>query len=300
MDTRTEWTRLGWQGISLDMPADWCPSRLEGSHANGYLQVDDETKPRLELRWGTLGRKALPAEALVEDYLKQTRKKLGRRAADATCTRGRYVPTLSGVDHEAFTWRGDFNAHSLLMVCPDTRRMVHVRVFFEAKELKALTRRIFGSVSTASEDGRDDWSVFGMHFRVSRSWQLGRSLMRTGSLQFFFTDGQDDLEVARVSLASMALRKGGLDAWIAGFFAKVLRRFQAGTREDVFRGHPAVRCEGRMRLGGIPFGIFRGRRHVTILTWHCEADDKIYAVRMVTRKPSDPRVDLCAGTIECG
>ncbi|NQT85214.1 hypothetical protein HQ560_00525 [bacterium] len=295
-----EWTRLGWHGIGFDMPADWCPGRLEGGYASGYLRVEDETTARLELRWETPKRKAEPAKALVDDYLKQTRKKLGRQAGQAKVARDRYVANLGDVDHEAFTWRGDFNAHSLLMVCPETRRVVHLRVFFADDELKSLTRRVFDSLSTRSEDGRDDWSVFGMQFRVARAWTLERSALRTGSLQFFFSDGRDDLEVARVSLASLALRQGGLEGWVGGFFKKALRRFYTATRQDVFRGHEALWCEGKRGLNAAPFGIFRGRRYVTALAWRCERDDKIYAVRMVTRTPSDPRVELCAGSVVCG
>jgi len=295
-----EWTRLGWHGIVFEMPADWCPGRLEGNHANGYLRVEDETKARLEVRWETLKGKALSARELVDDYLKQTRRKLGRGAAVPTVARDRYVADLGDVDHEAFTWRGDFSAHSLLMVCPETRRVVHLRVFFDDDDLKSITRRVFGSLSTHSEDGRDDWCVFGMQFRVARAWTLQSSELRTGSLQFHFSDGRDELEVARASLASMILEQGTLTDWLQGFFAKALKRYQVTVREDVFRGHPAAWCEGRRGVGAVPFGIFRGRPYVTALAWHCEKDDKIYAVRMVTPRPSDPRVAQCAGTVVCG
>ena len=52
-----EWTRLAWQGIAFDTPADWCPGQLQGSFETGYLRVEDELNIRLELRWEPLGRR---------------------------------------------------------------------------------------------------------------------------------------------------------------------------------------------------------------------------------------------------
>mgnify|MGYP001214697969 CR=1 FL=1 len=97
------WARLGWHGIALDVPGDWCPGGLEGDYAAGYLRVEDEMRVRLELRWETAGRSVLPASAFVDNFLKETRKKLPRAAPEPVIDRGRAVKELAGLDHEAFT-----------------------------------------------------------------------------------------------------------------------------------------------------------------------------------------------------
>jgi hypothetical protein len=300
MEGPAAWSRLGWQGITFDVPADWCPARLEGDFANGYLRVEDEWNVRLELRWETLRRRVPSASQLVDNYLRQTQRKLGRRAPKPTVNRDRCVPQLGDTDHEVFTWRGAFNAHSLLLVCPETKRAVHLRVFFETgKELRELTRRVFASVATTSEDGRNEWNVFGLGFRVARSWRLESSALRTGCLQFVFSDDRDVLDVVRLSLATMLLGERPLGAWFGEFFAKALRRYRYQTHAGEYRGHPAVRVEGTMRPRARPLGLLRRKLHVTGLAWHCKADDRLFAIRVVSREAGDGRTEACADTISC-
>ena len=71
---------MRWHGIAFDMPSEWCPGRFEGDFANGYVRVEDETEIRLELRWETAGRRVAKASTLVDNYVKQVRKKTRRDA----------------------------------------------------------------------------------------------------------------------------------------------------------------------------------------------------------------------------
>jgi len=300
MKGSTRWARLGWHGISFDVPEDWAPGRLEGDFANGYLRVEDETSIRLELRWETAGRRLPAASTFVDNYLRQTRKKVRRKVGEPSVDRGRAIKGLEGVDHEAFTWRGGFNAHSLLLVAPESRRVVHLRLFFEeGRERKALARHIFGSVRAAARDGMNEWAVFGLRFEAPAAWRLEQSSLRTGCLQFLFRDGADELEMVRQSLAEMTLRKEGLDGWFRGFFAKALRGFGCTASACEYRGHPAVRWAGTLRLRVRPLGLFRPRRRLTALAWHCAEADKIFAVRGVTRVQGEPQVERCADSIAC-
>ena len=294
------WVRLGWQGISLDVPEDWCPGSLEGDHANGYLRVEDETHVRLELRWETAGRGPASASRLVDAYLKQTRKKLPRGLPDPVVDRGRAVKELAGLDHEVFTWRGSFCAHSLVALAAESRRVLHVRVFFqEGNDYKALARRIFGSVGLEPRDGLVEWAVFGFRFGVPDTWRLEHSALRTGSLQFLFRAGSDTLEVVRQSLAAITLATSPLEQWLRGTFAKGLRGFRCASQPGRYRDHDAVRCGGELNLRARPLAVFRRRRYATALAWQCEETDKLFALRCETSQPDDPRVERCADSIVC-
>lgn len=295
------WSRLGWQGIAFDVPAEWCPGQLQGDWAGGYLRVEDELSIRLELRWESLRGRRLPdASALVDNFLRQTAKKRRRGEAKPEVVRGRSVPALGAFDHEVFTWRGAFNAHSLLVVCPATARAVHVRVFFEPKdELKSITRRIFASVTTGPHDGQCEWSVFDLAFRLAANWRLETSSLRTGCLQLAFRDGREELEVSRFSLAELVLRKASFEQWFEGAFAKPLKRFRRELDEASYRGHAALWCEGVMRTRSRPLGLLRRKRYLTALAWLCPEADKLFVVRAVADAPDDPRVRECADTVEC-
>ena len=298
MEGQEQWAPLGWQGIGLVVPSTWCPGRLEGDFANGYLRVEDESDVRLELRWETAGRRAPPATKLVDKYVKQLRKKCRRSTPEAQVVRDMAVRRLAHLDHEAFTWQGEFSAHSLIAVCPETRRVVHVRVFFrEGETRKSLARRIFGSLSTAPEDGQVEWSAFGFRFRVPSSWRLEESGLRTGCLRFVFKIDNDELEVVRFSLAEMLLREVPLAKWFADTFRKGLRKYRYETRSADYRGCPAVRCEGVMRMMARPMGFFRRKRRLAALAWHGQDIDKILVVRIVTATPNDPQLEAVAGSM---
>lgn len=292
-----EWGRFGWHGIALDMPSDWCPGRFEGDFANGYVRVEDETEIRLEVRWETAGRRVSKASKLVDNYIKQVRKKTRRQDPNPEVDRDRCVKRLAHLDHEVFTWRGAYNAHSVLAVCPDTRRVVHLRVFFEDDELRHLTRRVFASLTTGPKDGKAEWNAFGFGFVVGDDWKLDTSGLRTGCLQFVFNRDSDELEVTRFSLAGMLLRETDLDTWFRRTFHKALRKFRYETHADDYCGYRALRCRGVMKLTARPFGLFRRRRHVTALAWHDTHADKVAVVRIVTTTANDPQVEAIAGSI---
>jgi hypothetical protein len=298
MEGPTRWARLAWQGFSVELPDDWCPGQLAGDFANGYARVEDETRVRLELRWESPGRRVPSASELVDNYLTQAAKK-ARGQPKPQVVRDRFVPELRDLDHEVFTWRGGPNAHSLVAVCPEPTRLVHLRVFFEDDDLKSATRRIFGSFRSTPEDGLNEWSIFGLSFRAAASWRLEQSALRTGCLQLTFSDDRDELEVARVSLAEMVLRKSSLEKWLAGFLERALSRFRWEARPAEHRGHKAVRVEGVSRASARPLGLFRRKRCLTALAWHCEPMDKVFVVRLVADKPSDPRASACAESIPC-
>jgi len=303
MKQQEQFARLAWHGIAVDVPEEWCPASLEGTFDSGYLRVEDETQVRLELRWESPGRTPPPAADLVDGYLKQARKKLPRGSPEPAVDRGRSVPGLGHLDHEAFTWRGGFNAHSLLVVAPEPRRVVHVRVFFsdEEKHHRSLARRIFASLRLGPRDGQYEWAAFGLRFGVPQDCRLERSSLRTGCLQFVFqAGGGDQLEVVRQSLAEITLRKATLEQWLRGVFAKPLRSFRCAPLGDgAYRGHEAVRLAGEVSLRARPLAVLRRRRHATVLGWHCPQADKLFAIRCESAVPGDPRVAACAGSITC-
>lgn len=282
----------------MDVPATWCPGRLEGDYANGYLRVEDEEAVCLEVRWETAGRRVPPASKLVDKYLKQLRKKTRRSSRDADVVRDMAIRRLNHLDHEAFTWNGEFAAHSVLAVCSETHRVVHVRVFFqEGKTRKSLARKIFGSLTTAPDDGQTEWSAFGFAFRLPSAWRLEESGLRTGCLRFLFADDNDQLEVVRFSLAGMLLRATPFTRWFRETFRKALKKYRFDLTTTEYRDCPAVRCEGVMRSMARPLGLFRRKKRLTALVWHDAATDKIHVVRLVTTTVDDPQLEAVAASI---
>ena len=46
-----DWVKFGWQGVSMELPANWELGGLSGDYNNGYVRMDDEDMPRMELKW---------------------------------------------------------------------------------------------------------------------------------------------------------------------------------------------------------------------------------------------------------
>ena len=44
------WTKFGWAGIVTELPEEWEISGLSGDQKEGYLRLEDEFMPRLELK----------------------------------------------------------------------------------------------------------------------------------------------------------------------------------------------------------------------------------------------------------
>ena len=51
------WTTFGWAGITLSIPDSWEIAGISGDQKAGYLRLDDENMPRLELKWSESKRK---------------------------------------------------------------------------------------------------------------------------------------------------------------------------------------------------------------------------------------------------
>ena len=63
-----ETTVIGWQGITAWVPADWMLAGVGGDRRQGYLRVDYERMPRLQVKWA---RRHIDLERKREEYIKR-------------------------------------------------------------------------------------------------------------------------------------------------------------------------------------------------------------------------------------
>ena len=70
------WTKFGWAGIVTELPEEWEISGLSGDQKEGYLRLEDEFMPRLELKWSVAKSKRRNPDlhAVLDDYFKIIRK----------------------------------------------------------------------------------------------------------------------------------------------------------------------------------------------------------------------------------
>ncbi|MGB9596817.1 MAG: hypothetical protein ACPL7B_11095, partial [Candidatus Poribacteria bacterium] len=69
-----DFVRFGWQGITMEIPSNWELSALSGDYDNGYIRMDDENSPRMELKWSKLREKKPDLQKILDEYFKGMRK----------------------------------------------------------------------------------------------------------------------------------------------------------------------------------------------------------------------------------
>ena len=62
---------FAWQGWELALPARWNPVKLEGDYARGYALIADMHRPRLGLRWSSVGTKSFDAAAWAKRAMRE-------------------------------------------------------------------------------------------------------------------------------------------------------------------------------------------------------------------------------------
>jgi hypothetical protein len=272
------WRRFGWQGVSLDTPADWDLRQFHGTRKKGYVRLSDPSLGRAEMRWERPGRDAR-FEKLADRVVRQIEK---TRTLDVDRHTG--MVELDKKDTETFTChprrRGktrEAASYNLLSLCRECGRLVLLRIAFARGEnIKRLTRKVFASLQDHSYDGTEVWAAYDLECAVPETVTLDQCLMYPGSTDFRFRRRHDRIDVGRIALASMILGRTSMEDWFKSFARKRFKKVRYTTEEAELKGHPGLVIRGRLRgLGALaPRLVFR-QRYLCRL-WHCEPSDKLY------------------------
>lgn len=296
---------IGWQGVTARIPAEWNLGALGGDVRSGYLRVDDEHQPRLEVKWSNAG---VNLDQALTRYLGQLTKK-ARRADKVEITRDtRLVSNRQqpGKRLECFSWQSHSQqAHGLIWRCEHCRRTLIVQVLgSRAEELAPLARGVLGSLEDHERDGCYTWALYGFCVDVPKEFELMRQKLMAGYLDLQFEQGRRRLRVTRWGMAQMALGARSVPHWVE---IEYLRRRDVHWRAFPLQqeGHPAAGLGGERRR---PFHWLRKQaeyllrfRSAIIFSgkvWYCEPSNRLYAVEEVHARDRAcwPRV---ADSIRC-
>jgi len=276
------WFRFGWQGVGLDVPADWDLTRFDGTRAKGYARLADPDVVRIELRWDRPKRSA-GFEAVADRAFQRLAKQ-----GDVDVERRTGLAELEGKDTETFTCRPakgkGSSSYNMISVCRECGRSVMVRVLFQPGEnIKAIVRRVLGSLQDHSYDGADAWGAHGMQFAVPETMELDKGLIYPGSVDFRFLSGKDRLGAGRVALASIILKNTTLEDWFRSFARKRFKKIRYESEEAEIRGHPGLELRGRLKgIGALVPRLVRRQRFLCRL-WHCDVSDKLFYFAVLAR-----------------
>jgi hypothetical protein len=279
---------IGWQGIFARVPDDWKLGAVGGDGKSGYLRVDDERMPRLQIRW-TASR--IDLQKKREEYAKRLERGKRRRPTGLVVDREAKVLSARSKpkkDLLGFAWRGPQCGMGVLWNCEVCGRGLIAQVSWAPEErLHDVARAVLGSIEDHDEGGWRAWALDGIAFLVPDTYQLGKWRWLTGYLEMNFQQGRRKLKVARWGMVPQLLGGASLSEWYRRHSA-ARREVRPRTQEVVLKGHDGVAAWGGVRglgtmLRSLAVRAIRRQpvNQFAAVVWHCPESNRLYQVEAV-------------------
>jgi hypothetical protein len=297
----SDWVRFGWQGISCLAPPDWSLGAIGGEYKQGYLRLDDGSRPRLEVRWN---KQEADLSRTVDKYLKSLGKprrglKLRRNPAIAVKRDVRIVSQRAKPNKrmEGFAWSEGEGLHcaGVIWICKDCGRTVIAQVrSYGKEEVEALAREVLTTLEDHAEEGRNIWALYGLESEVPEGYALKSQSLMAGYLELAFLKGKRKLRISRWGLAENMLANTDLKEWFETRLARSKREIRWQAQAAALKNHVGLEITGFTRK--IPQQLQRlaltGARRMLGKkaplpaeglgkVWYCPESNRIYLVECV-------------------
>lgn len=240
-----------WQGLRLEVPAEWEILRFRKDHAAGFLLWAGRYGYRFQLSWQR-GSSARDADEVCADFIGKAR--LDGVAGKTRRLAGRRWAGVETRHPDRREWR------FFQLLTPG--RCLLEAVFVDAdQEEPAQVDSILGSIGAAEPglDGALPWRVFGMDLEVPKGFPVARCDILPASATLVFREGGEqplELTFSRVGMVPHWL-KGNLQGWWDARWKDRGSRIRVAKAVDT--GWGTVLLEERHML---PEGAFRRVRPV--------------------------------------
>jgi len=295
----TAWTDFGWQAIHFDVPKGWELGAVSGDFNAGYFRLDDEDMVRLEVKWEKSKGK-LTIGKVVEKHLDEVSKEARKQGIRWSSKRNLKLAKLDGFDYEIFSFRGGVSTIGLVARCHTCERALFIRIFHRAGEpIRNVARRTFETLRCHAKDGKTHWHFYDFEFDIPEPLRLDKHSLKTGRLELLFKKKQTEMELVRISLASVVLGQKDLGTWFTDFYDKKLQGYRLKQRKGKVRGHGCLVYEGEPLFARRIRTLFSGRHKLYACTWRCDKSDKLYIFRTTSRSHEQEKLNRFVETINC-
>ena len=281
-------TPIGWQGVSVRTPADWTLSAVGGDHRTGYLRVDDERMPRLQVKWS---RGHVDLERKLKEYVKRlTVGKRKRRTGLTVDLEAKVISHRSKPKKElvTFAWRGPQCGMGALWNCEVCRRAVIAQVSWQPQErLHEVAREVLGSLEDHGIGKWEMWGVDGFAFLAPESYGLDKWKRMTRYLEVTLRNREAYLKAARWGMVPLVLSGRSLREWYDDLNRR-RRDVRWQAQEMEVKGHEAVAAWGERRrvAGGLRKGLARAFRRSPAINfaacaWRCPESNRLFLAESI-------------------
>lgn len=300
MSDKSRRTLVGWQGVTVEVPADWSLAAISGDEKSGYFRVDSAGTLAVEAKWSKApGQVDLTSR--LEAYLNDLRKKSRKR-------RVTFDHKIKSKDAGAlaFSWHADRKAQGRLWRCDECGRILIAQVSGAAKDDVAGTASyVLPSVTDHSEDGWRTWAMYDLVAEVPPGYRLEKHRLMAGYLQLVFRKRNNGLVIERWGLANVALKKCSLTEWFRERMARDLRRYRYSIEELPSEPERAIQAVGRragvcqaLKSVGEILRLRKPAVYLDCYAWVCEESNKIFSVQSM-HSSNEQVLDAVLERVEC-
>ncbi len=292
----SDWTLFAWHGLKLEVPLEWNPGKITGDSNAGSVRLDDPTLARLEIEWKDARgdeRVAPIVDRFVDGLAQSARKEKKRIDIDRSPEAG-WIDLPDARSPVFFSWQAEHLVHALVFYSPPSDRLLFVRIRTRPDEdARDSISRILNSIRDTSPEGHRTWALYDLVCSSPPLFALETYELKSGHLRLCFQHGQNMLQVDRLSLARVLLKRRTLLEWYQEFFRKSLRQVNLDVLETGVGNHPGLQIRGKPKsrwrglLMPLPFWNVRPRLNMEARVWTCSHGNKIYVVHTYYKKQKD-------------
>ena len=312
---------MGWQGVTLQTPAEWNLVAYGGDPKMGTLRIDNSNEPGqgalgIELRWSQVKGKITDAdlEKRLDQYFVGITKS-AKRQKIITETKSKTLLEPKRPERDAirsFQWRADRKGIGRIWHCKECGRLTIAQVVGGPRdEFASMAGDVLASMECHSpEIGWRTWSLYDLSTEVPTDFALkGQPQLMNIYVQLAFQRGQsqDTLTIEQWGVANVQLRGAYLDEWFRSKNAKLEPMLRYDASEAEAQDHPALALVGRRT--GVNYWASQGisqvgklqmpATHYAARIWECPETNKIYLVQSFTRRAEPDLLEQVVARTRC-
>jgi hypothetical protein len=269
---------FAWDGMAMVVPRGWDPAVLQ----KGYLRLEDDRRPTLELRW-----RFSPAKTSIQEIARAYISRLEISLA------GSRVPGLGAGEQSRVTdsyevapfavEAGEMIFRGAVILCRRCRRVAVLQVGVpQAEDALSMTARIVSSFRDYHSSNWVPWALFDIEADLPGGYQLQSHSFQSGYFRMTFRRGSRWLTLHRWAPAEVILRRTTLREWADGQYRKELKRPGRSLVLRNFNGFPGAEVvpnQGGTMIQRLGRALLRAGGFRALL-WHNEAANRLLGVEM--------------------
>jgi len=270
MGKERAWRTIGWNGILLQVPADWHPAAVY----TDYLLFEEHYRPVFALKW-----QQIKGRFEAEGILEKLQKSPGQTELTPWQPPTGWHLHLNSFIYQGFYWQGaGGKGTGLLLYCRESRRALLLQFYREDEGLLSTFERLLASLQARQRGEKLLWSVFDMAIELPGEAQLTEHEFLPGSFRLLFILPEGKLTFYRFKPAAELLRKQSLSA----FGSKI-----ADGASLVQTENPLL-AQWQKKTGSghhLPAWLRRKSAYSTVRLWLLPENNVIFGLKAQGNKP---------------